>query len=148
MTRAQGLTFLSLAVDSFGAVWLAGGAPGSAMRRLDGAGAMETVPSPCRNYTTDPFIVQDLGNVATSPTGVVWFTEPRHATIGRLDPETRAISCYHAFGISTSSGIPSYPNRLAPTSSGAVWFLETLYSPGRSLFPGGMRTFAIGRLVP
>lgn len=143
--------FASIALDSLGAVWLAEDAEPTVrtkIRRVDPSGAVEELPIACTDPTPNTFVMANRAFVASSPLGPIWFTEGAHATIGRMDPSTREVACFHAFARWQYSGLAAYPSRLAPARDGSVWFTETLSFSGWSRLPPTHRTFVIGRLTP
>ena len=72
---------------------------------------------PCRNRT----------DVAVDAAGIVWFTAPLAPAIGRLEPETGAV---------TLTATAGFPRQIAIARDGIVWFTER-FTPQ-----------AVGRLDP
>jgi virginiamycin B lyase len=61
------------------------------------------------------FPVSEPHDVAVDSAGIVWFTAPLDNAIGRLDPQTGAVTLTQTEG---------FPRHIAVASDGAVWFTE------------------------
>jgi virginiamycin B lyase len=73
------------------------------------------------------FPVSEPHDVAVDAAGIVWFTAPLEPAIGRLDPETGAV---------TLTATEGFPRQIAIARDGIVWFTER-FTPQ-----------AVGRLDP
>jgi virginiamycin B lyase len=61
------------------------------------------------------FPVSEPHDVAVDSAGIVWFTAPLDNAIGRLDPQTGAVTLTQTEG---------FPRHIAVAADGAVWFTE------------------------
>ena len=61
------------------------------------------------------FPVSQPADVAVDAAGIVWFTAPDEPGIGRLDPETGAVS------LTATEG---FPREIALAANGEIWFTE------------------------
>ena len=73
------------------------------------------------------FPVSEPHDVAVDAAGIVWFTAPLDSAIGRLDPQTGAV---------TLTPTEGFPRQIAVAADGAIWFTER-FTPQ-----------AVGRLDP
>jgi virginiamycin B lyase len=63
----------------------------------------------------------ELRNIASSPDGNVWFTEPQSDKVARVDVSAVPITV-DEFSVPTAN---AQPNGIAPGPDGAMWFTET-----------------------
>ena len=61
------------------------------------------------------FPVSEPHDVAVDTAGIVWFTAPLDNAIGRLDPQTGAVTLTQTEG---------FPRHIAVATDGAIWFTE------------------------
>ena len=61
------------------------------------------------------FPVSEPHDVAVDAAGIVWFTAPLDSAIGRLDPQTGAV---------TLTPTEGFPRHIAVAADGAIWFTE------------------------